>query len=128
MDNKHRKNLLGFLVPPGKRGQGLSINVIIIAALALIVLVVLVMIFTGRIAVFDRGVGQESKAELVKLKIQYGECSPTASKEAGFITEYDSAESVDTKEAAKDNFLGEIDYCKAFTDKDGCVGGNCRWS
>ena len=32
-----------------KRGQGLSLNVIIIAALALLVLVVLSMIFTGKI-------------------------------------------------------------------------------
>ena len=35
-----------------KRGQGLSLNTIIIAAIALIVLVVLVMIFTGRMSVF----------------------------------------------------------------------------
>ena len=35
-----------------KKAQGLSLNVIIIAAIALIVLVVLVMIFTGRMGGF----------------------------------------------------------------------------
>jgi hypothetical protein len=39
-----------------KKAQGISMNVIIIAALALIVLVVLVMIFTGRIGMFTGGV------------------------------------------------------------------------
>ena len=38
-----------------KRGQGLSLNTIIIAAIALIVLVVLVMIFTGRMGGFTGG-------------------------------------------------------------------------
>jgi hypothetical protein len=37
-----------------KKGQGISLNVIIIAAIALIVLVVLVMIFTGRMNIFGR--------------------------------------------------------------------------
>ena len=111
-----------------KRGQGLSLNVIIVAALALIVLVVLVMVFTGRIAIFDKGIGQESKAELIKMKIQYGECQPTASAESGFTTTYDQAESIDDKEAAKDDFLSEIDHCKSYSDKSGCEGGGCRWS
>lgn len=39
-----------------KKGQGLSMNVIIIAALALVVMVVLMAIFTGRIGSFGKGV------------------------------------------------------------------------
>jgi hypothetical protein len=39
-----------------KRGQGISINVIIVAAIALIVLVVLWAIFTGRMGGFTTGV------------------------------------------------------------------------
>lgn len=39
------------------RGQGLSLNVIVIAALALIVLIVLVVIFSGRINIFTKGTG-----------------------------------------------------------------------
>jgi len=44
-----------------KKGQGLSLNVIIVAAIALIVLVVLVMIFTGRIGIFEKGLSKEGK-------------------------------------------------------------------
>lgn len=39
-----------------KKGQGISINTIIIAAIALAVLVVLFAIFTGRLGIFTKGV------------------------------------------------------------------------
>ena len=39
-----------------KKAQGLSINVVIVAAIALIVLVVLVAIFTGRLGFFGKEV------------------------------------------------------------------------
>jgi|GEM_PF-1908059 hypothetical protein len=39
-----------------KKGESMSLNVIIIAAIALIVLVVLILIFTGRIHLFAAGV------------------------------------------------------------------------
>ncbi len=42
-----------------KRGQGLPLNIIIVAIIVLVVLVVLVAIFTGRIAIFERQVGAE---------------------------------------------------------------------
>ncbi len=41
-----------------KKAQGLSINVIIVAAIALIVLVVLVAIFTGRLGIFGKEVSE----------------------------------------------------------------------
>lgn len=45
-----------------RRGQGISINTIIIAAIALIVLVVLVAIFTGRMGDFGRRLtGEQNK-------------------------------------------------------------------
>ena len=37
-----------------KKGQGISINVIIVAAIALLVLVVLSVIFIGRVDIFSR--------------------------------------------------------------------------
>jgi len=43
-----------------KKAQGMSINTVIIAAIALIVLVVLVAIFTGRIGMFSKGIGETS--------------------------------------------------------------------
>ncbi|MBS3130986.1 hypothetical protein J4212_01000 [Candidatus Woesearchaeota archaeon] len=48
-----------------KRGQGLSVNVIIIAAIALIVLVVLVAIFTGRLGGFSRGINEVTSCDQV---------------------------------------------------------------
>ncbi len=39
-----------------KKGQGLSLNVIVIAAIALIVLVVLVAVFTGRMGEWTAGI------------------------------------------------------------------------
>ncbi len=38
-----------------KKGQGISINTVIIAAIALAVLVVLFLIFTGRLNIFNKG-------------------------------------------------------------------------
>lgn len=40
----------------GKRGQGLSMNTIVIAVIVLFVMVILLLIFTGRIAIFSLGV------------------------------------------------------------------------
>ena len=41
-----------------KKAQGISINVIVIAAIALAVLVVLLDIFTGKIGIFSKEVGK----------------------------------------------------------------------
>lgn len=46
-----------------KKGQSISINTIIIAAIALAVLVVLFVIFTGRISLFSKGVGETTTCE-----------------------------------------------------------------
>ncbi|MBI2647080.1 hypothetical protein HYW99_01265 [Candidatus Woesearchaeota archaeon] len=46
-----------------KKGQSISINTIIIAAIALAVLVVLFVIFTGRIGIFSKGVGETASCE-----------------------------------------------------------------
>ena len=40
-----------------KKAQGISINVVIVAAIALIVLVVLVAIFAGRLGIFSEKLG-----------------------------------------------------------------------
>ncbi len=52
-----------------KKAQGLSLNVIIVAAIALIVLVILVMIFTGKLGGFGEGVEEVSgEAKLLLAK------------------------------------------------------------
>ena len=40
-----------------KKAQGLSLNMVIVAAIALVVLVVIVLIFTGRLNIFAGTVG-----------------------------------------------------------------------
>ena len=44
-----------------KKAQGLSINVIVIAAIALLVLIVLVVILTGQTQKFGQGLGEAQK-------------------------------------------------------------------
>lgn len=46
-----------------KKGQSISINTIIVAAIALAVLVVLFMIFTGRLGLFTKGIGEATNCE-----------------------------------------------------------------
>lgn len=62
-----------------KKGQGLPLNTIIIAAIVLIVLVVLWAIFTGRMGVFSKGVSDVTKGEgcveaggVIKLETEGG--------------------------------------------------------
>ena len=47
------------------KAQGLSINVIIVAAIALIVLVVLIAIFTGRLGLFSKGLGEATTCDQI---------------------------------------------------------------
>ncbi|MBN1157563.1 hypothetical protein JXA85_08140 [Candidatus Woesearchaeota archaeon] len=50
-----------------KKGQGMPVNVIIIAAIALIILIVLVAIFSGKINIFSRGYSSTSENEQSKV-------------------------------------------------------------
>ena len=113
-----------------RKGQGLPINVIIVAALALIVLVVLVVIFTQQTSQFGQKVGEETKTELFKMRIFYGQCRPGESFENAFMKEFDSASSEEAKDAARSSFREEIDRCKEFSDsKESCGSGSgCVWS
>ena len=113
-----------------KKGQGLSLNVIIVAALALIVLVVLIMVFTGRIAVFDQGLGDEGDTEMVKLRITYGDCQPGATLETTYKINYAKATDDNAKALASAAFKDEISRCKGFSNDKGVCESNtgCKWS
>jgi len=111
----------------GKKGQGLSLTTIIVAAIALIVLVILVMIFTGRIGVFKTGVEKAGQAELATMKISYGDCHPATSEETRFLDGMSKAEFEEAEEDARNILKTEIGRCKSYTDKDGCEGGGCSW-
>ncbi|MBI2125146.1 hypothetical protein HYV87_00760 [Candidatus Woesearchaeota archaeon] len=113
-----------------KRGQGLPVNVIIVAALALIVLVVLVVIFTQQTTQFGQKVSEETKTELFKMRIFYGKCRPGEAFENNFMSEYDGSSSEEAKDAARSAFREEIDRCKEFSDaKESCESeSGCIWS
>lgn len=111
-----------------KKAQGLSLNVIIIAALALIVLVVLVVVFTGRIGLFEKGVSKEADTELVKMRITYGNCRPTGTAEIDFKNEFAAAEDDEAaQEMAKAAFADEISRCKGSRDEASCEAAGCKW-
>jgi len=59
-----------------KKGQGLPLNVIIIAVIVLLVLIVIWVIFTGRIGTFStKVVEQENELETDKIANILGVCS-----------------------------------------------------
>ena len=113
-----------------RKGQGLPINVIIVAALALIVLVVLVVIFTQQTGQFGQKVGEETKIELFKMRIFYGQCQPGQSSENSFMNDFDSSSSEEAKDVARSSFRDGIDRCKEFSDsKESCESeSGCIWT
>jgi len=113
-----------------KKGQGLPINVIIVAALALIVLVVLVVIFTQQTGQFGQKVAEETKTELFKMRIFYGQCRPGESFENAFMSQFDSVGTDQERDSIRSSFRGEIDRCKEFGEnKESCESGSgCVWS
>lgn len=110
-----------------KKAQGLPLNVIIIAILVLVVLVVLVAIFTGRIALFERGVSEQGRTELVSMRTQYGTCQPSPSREQTFLTALDQADTDQAKADLRTEFLGVISTCKGKPDKNQCTTP-CVWT
>ena len=110
-----------------KKGQGLSLNVIIVAAIALILLVLLVLIFTGRINIFKSGIEKAGATELATLKISYGDCHPSSSKESAFRTGITNAKTSTAKDKEIGILKSEISSCKAYSTKSACEGAGCGW-
>lgn len=121
-----------------RKGQGISLNAIVIAALALVVLVVLIMVFTGRIGIFQSQIGGEAKAELQAMKALYGDCHPTAGQEGTFTAGYgdtlrDSALSETDKEQAlaghKQTLMSHVNRCNEFVSQSDCSAASpgCSW-
>lgn len=83
-----------------KKAQGLSMNVIIIAALALIVLIVLVVIFTGRAKIFSKTTSDQTSkftGNNCEIPGTNNECfsnADTCSERGGAYTEKDYADCV----------------------------------
>ena len=75
-----------------KKGQGLSLTTIIVAAVGLIVLVVLVAIFTGNMSQWLGGVSKAAQEELAAMQIRYSDCHPSRGMENTFTKALDDAE------------------------------------
>lgn len=108
-----------------KKGQGLPLNVIVIAIIVLVVLVVIISIFMGKIVSFDKGVSEQSKFELIKFKPSYGSCHPTASEENNFLKKLADAQKVnspDDEAKARSEFQQTIANCAKNSAAD-CSGG-----
>ncbi len=113
-----------------KKGQGLSLTVIIVAAIALVVLVLLILIFTGRIGIFQEGLGEAADHQLEAMKFQYGTCHPSVSEEISFKSRYasaDKAENEAEKQEAKDDFRKLIQQCDVTNEENSCLDP-CSWS
>jgi hypothetical protein len=113
-----------------KKGQGLSLNVIIVAALALIVLVVLAAIFVGRIGMFDRGISEEGQSDLLKARVGYGTCHPSDGVENTFLSTMETAVNDQAAQsAAYDNLIQKVRECKAEgADQTTCESvSGCFW-
>jgi len=134
--DKQRKLKFPFdLAMQGKKGQGLSLNVIIVAAIALIVLVVLIAIFTGRLGIFQSQLGGEAKAEIQSMQAFYGDCHPNSVAESELNNAYNAADKLtDTtqkaqaKAEAKAAFQSDVNRCKTYSDKANCDNDDhCAW-
>ncbi len=108
-----------------KKGQGLSLNAIIVAAIALIVLVVLVMVFTGQINIFQQDIDKKGDSDLVVLKVQYGECHPTSVDERTYKSQMALSQSEQERADITADFKLRISECKAL-DQINCEP-TCAW-
>ena len=87
-----------------KKAQGISINVIIVAAIALIVLVVLIAIFTGRLGSFSRGVTETTSCDQI--------CEARGYSEGKSFAEDDTVEEGYSILLGARDSDGEQCYCK----------------
>jgi len=111
-----------------RKAQGMSLNVIIIAALALIVLVVLTAIFIGRLGSFEDTVPKEASARYQALSVMFGKCHPGLSAEQQFYTMWDEGTDQQQLEALE-YIEDQIDTCKEGRDSEAnCESfSGCSW-
>jgi hypothetical protein len=113
-----------------KKGQSMSLNVIIVAALALIVMVVLIAIFTGKMGDTNEGLQNQGNTKLNELKsLEYASCHPNIVQEAKFLAEYKAAEDPVGEQEAINVFRTEISRCSANALKADCdATDGCSWN
>lgn len=113
-----------------KKGEGLTLNVIIIAALALIVMVVLIAIFTGRMGETSEGLQKQGNTILNEMRaLEYSSCHPNRVQEAVFLGQYGTADDVVGEQEAINWFKDEISRCASNILKADCdAADGCSWN
>jgi hypothetical protein len=120
-----------------KKGQGLSLNTIIVAAIVLIVLVVLWAIFTGRMGVFSKGLTDVTKGQSCteaggQERTEITGCSDSCTRIYGNFKDLGAGEICcrPTQEC-----MGPPESCEEYTSKASCEGAKgdndallgCTW-
>ncbi len=97
-----------------KKGQGLSITTIIVAILAIVVLVVLIAVFTGRIALFQKGLGEAGKCTGTPFQCSSHSANENVCQIAGC--------------SFNDGVCsGTPRVCEGYTEKNNCGIVGCLW-
>lgn len=121
-----------------KKGQGLSLNTIIIAAIVLIVLVVLWAVFTGRMGVFSKGVTDVTKGGTCieaggKVNTEVEGCSSACIRVYGQFSDI-SAGQICCKPAKSEactgsyqDATGATKDCGNLIGQEACQSAGCSW-
>ena len=111
------------------KGQGLSINTIILAALAVVVLVVLIAIFTGRLGMFS-SVLSSTNAEKTKDSA-LNSCIPMDKyyqnieiAQIEYNKDESTRENLDKEIQLKND---ELANCKGNNIVNACASSKCQW-
>lgn len=131
-----------------KKAQGMSINVIIVAAVALVVLVVLIAIFTGKIGGFSTGTERATEQYITAFT---NDCHPSTSMRTSYASQrarlesevasleaggQDASNSKITRDTLIADWSRVNQLCAEVTVQNTCantqaargsLSGNCEW-
>ncbi|MFC1696733.1 hypothetical protein ACFL1H_00215 [Nanoarchaeota archaeon] len=106
-----------------KKGQGLTLNTIVIAALVIIVLVVLTIIVGSSLGLFGREVQQDSKAKACSYSVnnvvkypQLNDCLKSQGNEVACIKKLEECNSLDLKVVLKNLYGNDEDNPTGFNN------------
>ena len=117
-----------------KKGQGLSLNTIIIAAIVLIVLVVLWAIFTGRMGVFSQGLTEVTREKTCAEAGGYEKIGDDCGVDTPLFGKYSDIDAGEicckrkgTCEGPDFTEGGVTKSCNDYKDKSTCPTTYCNW-
>jgi hypothetical protein len=111
-----------------RKGQGLSLNVIILAVLAIVILVLLVVLVVNYLGKTQVTIGDMPPSLALMQAKDYKDCHPNSVAEKAYADQYNSAPSDEGKQQADNDFLGKIAECGKYTVQEDCPASSCAWS